>query len=218
MRIGVAIPCYIKHIPNLLILLNSIEAQTLKPDMVSISCSSTHYHQFPILKTYSFPIKVKLHLDKKSPAENRNIAADNLNTDIISFFDADDIMHPQRIELLEYAFLEPCDIVLHNSTSDTNFDMNLSIDKINIHRNKLKQCKSGCIILDYISPIAHGHVTVRKSIFNKVRFPEEEYFYFKEDCIFCHRVFDIPDIKSAYFSYPLSLYIPSKSWNIEHSI
>ena len=166
----------------------------------------------------SFKIKVKLHLDKKSPAENRNIAADNLNTDIISFFDADDIMHPQRIELLEYAFLEPCDIVLHNSTSDTNFDMNLSIDKINIHRNKLKQCKSGCIILDYISPIAHGHVTVRKSIFNKVRFPEEEYFYFKEDCIFCHRVFDIPDIKSAYFSYPLSLYIPSKSWNIEHSI
>jgi glycosyltransferase involved in cell wall biosynthesis len=220
MKIGVAIPCYIKHIPNLLILLDSIEAQTRKPEVVSISCSSTHYHQFPILKTYSFLIRVKLHLDKKSPAENRNIAADNLDTDIISFFDADDIMHPRRIELLEYAFLEPCDIVLHSFISEIESEKEFPIiDTINIKRNQLRQCKSGCIVLDYIATIAHGHVTVRKTIFNIVRFPEEVCYYFKEDCIFCHRVFDILDIKTAYLSHPLSRYIPSQSWyTIENNI
>ena len=218
MNIGIAIPCYIKHIPKLLILLDSIEEQTRKPNIVSISCSSTHYHQFPILKTYSFLISVKLHLDKKSPAENRNIAADNLDTDIISFFDADDIMHPRRIELLEYAFLEPCDIALHSFISEAQFDKNFPIDTINIQRNQLRQCQSGCIVLDYIARIAHGHVTVRKSIFNKVRFPEEACYHFKEDCIFCHRVFNISDIKTAYLNHPLSIYIPSQSWLIENNI
>jgi hypothetical protein len=217
MRIGVAIPCYIKHIPNLLILLDSIEAQTRKPDIVSISCSSTHYHQFPILKTYSFLINVKIHLDIKSTAQNRNIAGDNLDTDIISFFDADDVMHPRRIELLEYAFLEQCDIVLHSCVSDANFDMNFPIDTINIMRNVLRQCVTGCIILDESiithGQLAHGHVTVRKSIFNIVHFPEEECYYFREDCIFCHSVFNIQNIQHAYLNYPLSLYIPSKSWN-----
>ena len=70
MRIGVAIPCYIKHIPNLLALLDSIEAQTRIPEVVSISCSSTHYHEFPILKTYSFLVNVKLHLEKKIRLSN----------------------------------------------------------------------------------------------------------------------------------------------------
>jgi glycosyltransferase involved in cell wall biosynthesis len=213
MKIGIAIPCYIKHIPNLLVLLDSIEKQTRQPDVVSISCSSTHYHQFPILKTYSFLIKVKLHLDKKSPAENRNIAADNLDTDIISFFDADDIMHSRRIELLEYAFLEPCDIVLHSFISETKSEKEISIDTINIQRNKLRQCNSGCIVLDYISIIAHGHVTVRKSIFNIVRFPEEACYFLKEDCVFCWSVFALPNIKNAYISNKLSFYEPSGTFN-----
>jgi hypothetical protein len=90
--------------------------------------------------------------------------------------------------------------------------MNFPIDITNIQRNQLRQCVTGCIILDNVSQITHGHVTVKRSVFNKVHFPEEPCYYFREDCIFCHRVFDIPNIKSAYYNYPISLYIPSKSW------
>ena len=39
--IGVAIPCYIYHLQKLKILLDSIQAQTLKPTHVVVSCSST---------------------------------------------------------------------------------------------------------------------------------------------------------------------------------
>jgi hypothetical protein len=41
MKIGVAIPCYYGHIDQLFFLLDSIEKQTILPDKVSVSCSSS---------------------------------------------------------------------------------------------------------------------------------------------------------------------------------
>ena len=219
--IGIAVPCYIHHFEKLKRMLDSIEKNTMKPHKVVISCSSMNNTSVSFDKDkYSFSIEIIYHNERLNAAQNRNIACEHLDTDIISFFDADDIMHPRRIELLEYAFLEPCDIVLHSFISEIESEKEFPIiDTINIKRNQLRQCKSGCIVLDYIATIAHGHVTVRKTIFNIVRFPEEVCYYFKEDCIFCHRVFDILDIKTAYLSHPLSRYIPSQSWyTIENNI
>lgn len=48
-------------------------------------------------------------------ATNRNIAAKMLDTDIISYIDADDQMHFQRLEIIEKAFVEnDIDLFLHN--------------------------------------------------------------------------------------------------------
>lgn len=213
MKIGIAIPCYNKHIPRLLELLESMNLQTRQPDVVSVSCSSTE--EFPALKQYGFPVLVSTCAERKNPAQNRNIAAKALKTetDIISFFDADDTMHPQRIELLERAFQGSCDIALHNFffNEDTQLPYP-NISQVHIIRNQLSQCYSGCIKLDYIARIAHGHVTVRKHIFDVVHFPEEKEYENREDCVFCYRVFDIPNIQTAYLNYPLSKYIPSNSW------
>jgi len=214
MKILVVIPCYNKHIPKLLELLESIEKQTRQPDMVSISCSSTN--EFPELH-YSFPVIVQTDTNKKKPSENRNnavrYALESEYYDIISFFDADDIMHPQRLELLEETFSrEPCDIVLHSYEINEFLEFPKIITPV-IYYNMLSRSVSGCIQLDGISKIAHGHVTVRKEIWDIIPFPEEDGADFKEDCIFCYNILGLPNIKTAYLNYPLLKYIPSFSYS-----
>jgi glycosyltransferase involved in cell wall biosynthesis len=110
--IGIAIPCFIKHIDKCLELLDSINTQTRVPEEVVVSCSSSKVTDFPI-KEYKFKLRVITSEERKNTGQNRNIAGKNLTTDVICFFDADDIMHPQRIEILGNAFEENCDIVLH---------------------------------------------------------------------------------------------------------
>jgi glycosyltransferase involved in cell wall biosynthesis len=210
MRIGVAIPCYDKHIPALFALLDSIENQTRKPDAVVVSCSSTD--TFALSNRYSFPLKIIINSNKKNTGQNRNIAAKNLDTDIITFFDADDIMYPRRLEVLEQAFQEPCDIALHNYLiNEETLQPFHSFSECKIVRNKLRKSPSGCIILEIRTRISHGHVTVRKAIFDQVQFPEEHIYVLKADCVFCFRVFSLPDIQSAYLEEPLAKYIPSGS-------
>ena len=100
MRIGVAIPCYIGHIEQLQVLLDSIAAQTRLPDKVVVSCSSTT-EMPPEFSKYEFDLQIICDPMRKNTAQNRNIAAQLLDTDVITFFDADDVMHPQRIEFVE---------------------------------------------------------------------------------------------------------------------
>jgi hypothetical protein len=225
MKIGVAVPAYIGHIVPLFKLLDSIQNQTIMPDKVVVSCSSTKDSDFDSyyekMKNYTFPLQIITTEDKKCAAQNRNIAASNLmDMDYISFIDADDIMHPQRIEVLLKVFKDhDSDIILHNYSNYENIENKL-IQKIQkndivIINNNLKQCISGCIThKDYHTmngKIHHGHVSIKHCIFNQVQFPEEPEFYTKEDCVFCYRVFNIPNIKDSYIANELTYYKPSNN-------
>jgi glycosyltransferase involved in cell wall biosynthesis len=146
----------------------------------------------------------------KNPSQNRNIAARHLDTDIITFFDSDDIMHPQRIEFIEQAFWEGADIVLHNfETEHSQFSL---YDSCNISYNCLCQCATGCIRhLNWNSNdlIHHAQVSIKREIFDKVQFDEGPTGIGKEDCVFCWSVFALPNLTNAYISNKLSLYLPS---------
>jgi glycosyltransferase involved in cell wall biosynthesis len=209
MRIGVAIPCYIGHINNLQILLSSIANQTRVPDKVVVSCSSTTELPIDFLK-YDFDVEVICHPSVKNPSQNRNIAARHLETDIISFFDADDVMHPQRIEFIEQAFLGGVDIVLHNF--ETNQKQITLFESCNISYNCLCQCQSGCIRhinLNSNDFIHHAQVSVKREIFDQVQFDEGPTGIGKEDCVFCWSAFSCPNVTNAYIQNKLSLYLPS---------
>ena len=218
MKIGVAIPCYIGHIQALFDLLDSIENQTRIPDKVVVSCSSTETFS-DTAKKYSFPLEIIVTPHKKNAAENRNIAASKLkDMDYITFFDADDIMVPQRIEILLKVFQEyQSDIVLHNffieHSNSTKFN---KIEILNVRINQLIQSHSGCInhdnrCNDHIDKIHHGQVSVKKEILNSIQFPEGVEYYTKEDCVFCYRVFSLPNIQNAYIVNELSHYKPSRT-------
>jgi hypothetical protein len=213
MRLGIAIPCFNKHISQLLTLLTTIEGQTRKPDAVSISCSSTKSIEFPELKGYSFPIQLSLFEGRKNTAENRNSAYKQFaDMDAISFFDADDLMHPQRLEFIELALNKGADIVLHNyTTNDVNqFEL---YETANIIYDQLAKAPSGCAILKIQgdAPIHHSQVTVRRAVLNRVQFNEERPYERREDSIFCGQVLSLPDIRNAYISEQLSYYKESRS-------
>jgi GT2 family glycosyltransferase len=219
MKIGVAIPCYYGHIQRLYDLLESIEKQTVLPDKVVVSSSSTS--ELKCDKIYSFPLEVIITENKQNASKNRNIAASKLtDMDYITFIDADDIMHPQRIEFLLIGFQRyDSDIILHNyfePTTGNIEDFFENIKEINIRNHTLIQSWSGCIThinnySDIVDKIHHSQVTVKREIFEQIQFPEEEEFNRKEDCIFCYRVFSLPNIKHAYIKNELSYYNPSNT-------
>ena len=219
MKIGVAIPCYYGHIQRLYDLLESIEKQTILPDKVVVSSSSTS--ELTCDKIYSFPLEVIVTECKQNASKNRNVAASKLlDMDYITFIDADDVMHPQRIEFLLKGFQTyDSDIILHNyfEFSKGTIDNFLGIFKeINIRNHTLIQGWSGCIThingySDSVDKIHHSQVTVKREIFKSVWFPEEEEFNRIEDCVFCYRVFSLPNIKHAYIQNELSYYNPSNT-------
>jgi len=224
MKIGIAIPAYIGHIDHLFKLLDSIQNQTIFPNKVVVSCSSMKMSDLKSkflekIQQYTFSLEIIVTEEKKNAAQNRNIAASKLSDmEYITFIDADDIMHPQRIEILLKVFKEhDSDIILHNYFIDVAFENDLfkKIDnsEINVRANSLRQDWSGCIEhINYVEEgIHHSQVSIKKEIFNKIKFPEEIEFNRKEDCIFCHRVFNLPDIKNSYIANKLSYYAPSNT-------
>jgi len=213
MRLGIAIPCFNKHISQLMALLMTIEGQTRLPDAVSISCSSTKAIEFPELKGYSFPIQLSFFEGRKNTAENRNLAFKRFaDMDAISFFDADDLMHPQRLEFIELALNKGADIVLHNYTMNEVKQFEL-YETANIIYDQLAKAPSGCAYLktQWDAPIHHSQVTVRRPVLNRVQFNEEGAYERREDSIFCGQVLSLPDIRSAYISEQLSYYKESRS-------
>lgn len=218
MKIGVAIPCYYGHINNLFLLLDSIDEQTILPNKVVVSCSSTD--RLEITKKYKFYLDIIIINEKQNAAQNRNIASSKLlDMDYVTFIDADDIMHPQRIEILLKAIQTyDSDIILHNYQTNMFSDGNMfkPIEGINMRNNTLIQAESGCITHVYgyddrIDKIHHSQSTVKTWVLHKIKFPEESVCHAKEDSVFCHRVFSLPDIKHTYISNPLTYYIQSKT-------
>ena len=220
MRIGVAIPCYNGHISRLYDLLESIEKQTILPDKVVVSSSSTS--ELKCDKKYSFSLEILITENKQNASKNRNVASSALpDMDYITFMDADDIMHPQRIEFILKGFqTHDSDIILHNyfeSTKGTieNF-FEIKQEILNTRTHTLIRSGSGCIThipgySDRVDKIHHSQVTVKREIFEQVQFPEEREFNRKEDSVFCYRVFSLPNIKHAYIQNELSYYKASNT-------
>jgi glycosyltransferase involved in cell wall biosynthesis len=122
-KVGVGIPCYKPHLATLWRLLDSIATQTVVPDIVVVETSSTSDVDVDASKLghYGFELHVIAVPERRNASENRNatiqLLLDN-NCTIISMLDADDIMHPQRMEFVHAAIDAGAEIVLHNFTSD----------------------------------------------------------------------------------------------------
>lgn len=191
LRIGVVIPCYKPHINLLKRLFDSIENQTKKPDMVIVSCSSSEDSDIPYKQEdYSFNFKIYTHKEKKITAQNKNFGARLINTDIITFFDADDIMHPQRIEIIYNGFIKNTNmkLLIHSlciNLTDLNFPL-YDINNINYHVDPFYVCNWGSLVFknSYQYNITNGHCSIHKTIFDEIQFIESTDVLGREDTIF----------------------------------
>ena len=214
MRLGLAIPCYKHHIPLLKRCLDSIEQQTRKPDEVVVSCSSSLLSDIPEYN-YSFSLVILPAEERQNAAKNRNIAAAHLTTELISFFDCDDVMHPQRLEYIYESFQKSnCRIVLHSyfdgqEENEKPFELYESCQTV---ENRLRRAPSGCAILEGHSRIHHSQGSIQRSILDQVQFKEGIEYERKEDAVFCGDVLALPNITSVYIVNKLSKYYISGVW------
>jgi hypothetical protein len=120
--VAVIIPCYHGHFKFLENLLNEYTKQTKLPDQIVISISEADKIpeiEINKLNNYYWPFELKIitSYEQLFAGPNRNKAIINADTDIIVCQDADDIPHPQRIEIIKYAFDNfEIDYLLHLSS------------------------------------------------------------------------------------------------------
>jgi glycosyltransferase involved in cell wall biosynthesis len=215
--IGVAIPGYIVHLPKLPRLLDSIATQTRPPDAVVVSASNcTDADAAPLLsRGWPFPLRIICHADRRNAAQNRNIAARALDTEIISFCDADDVMHPQRLEILADVFARTgAEFVLHGFIAPPSpaFDAPFRL------YDRPWPCAlnpPGLTLDAYIAashPPQFGHVSVTRELAARHQFPENLSFERREDAEFVGGLLAQPHIRSAHIELGLTKYACAGSW------
>lgn len=184
--IGIAIPCYEPHHNYLRQLLDSIANQTQKPNKVVISCSSWPYDGRVDTEYKGIPLTILYWSRVIVQAENRNLAASELDTDYISFFDADDLMHPRRIEYILKAFERSgCHAIVHNYQ---RVQRPLTVvfedtDELILSENEVVK-DPNAIGVSVGFPIHHAHITVSKKVFEEFKFDENPYMYRIEDSLY----------------------------------
>ena len=200
LTIAVCIPCAPKDRVYLRHCLASVAAQTRRPNSVVVALSNIADPSKLVLDLSGIDLKVEFVYSPNSllAGANRNLAAAkavSLGADILSFFDADDLMHPQRIERIEQTFLEHPELtgVIHHFIVGPKSDMSVykgeraipwepivndylekgysrgTYGKINII--KFQQCFKRTFRRGY-GMGACGHITVRSVFWNNYPYLE----------------------------------------------
>ncbi|MEX0939741.1 MAG: glycosyltransferase family A protein [Candidatus Babeliales bacterium] len=132
MTTSVVVPCVARHFLWLSGMLESYENQTVRPDEVIISISEVEKlnpKEINDLEAgmWSFKLKVIRKKGVILDGDNRTIAMDNASGEILIFSDADDIPHPQRVEIAKFIFENyEVDHILHGMANSRKEDFNLS--------------------------------------------------------------------------------------------
>ena len=213
--IGVAIPCYSGHAHLLNSLLENIYNSTVKPAQIAVSCSSWNKDEEQTGLYKDIPIKVKYSKRQINQAENRNIAAGLLDTELISFIDADDLMHPQRIEYIIKAFQQSTfDVIYHSFVEklDSQYnDIFGEIGQLKLSNNAFEvdpNNKLGIVLKGYENGVGchNAHLTVKRKIMKRFKFDENWEVYRSEDSLFTRMLVE-NKVPCGYIDNKLSRYM-----------
>ena len=119
LRTSVLVPCVAKHTGLIPELLAHLAAQSTKPDEVVIAVSGCRtpddVRNYAVLQP--FPVRIDDRHVTANASVNRNRASDLATGDVFIYQDADDLPHPQRVEILKQLFEEyDVDHVMHAFT------------------------------------------------------------------------------------------------------
>lgn len=153
-----------------------------------------------------FKILLYYRRGKRNSASNKNYGSVHANCPFLSYFDSDDIMAYNRIEIIYYILKNyQVDIIMHMYTRDYNYFINNNYNKyliqnyiffnssyvtqkykehINTHIIKLWYC---CNFLN-LDNISNGWITISRKLFNVERFNEDKSIQRAEDSEYNGRV------------------------------
>ena len=138
MKISVIIPCIPRHIDSLRNVLNDLHQQTVLPQEVVVALSETIQatgialeQELNTLTNYSLNIRIISDEDKHGPSSNRNRASRECQGDVIAFMDADDRVHPQKVEIIKWVFTNyDTHIFMHGYQSPSSTYVSYSLDSL----------------------------------------------------------------------------------------
>ena len=171
MKTSVIVPCCGKHFHHLFPLLVEYTKQTCFPDEMVISLSDCHMlrkNDIDMLEKQPWPFRIKIiqHERKKTAAENRNIGCEYASGDVILCQDADDLPHPQRVEIVKFLFEKyQIDHLMH-------FFADPGSTFVNYKKDTLQLIKYKCAHMATRLPYVHnGNICLSKTLANKVKWP-----------------------------------------------
>lgn len=207
LSISIIIPCDIGHYQHLPELLEHLTTQTILPDEVVISLSNVDYHLRKNIDSFSknnwpFTVKIITHRQKKSAGENRNIAIKNASMDVLICQDADDLPHPQRVEIIKYMFeTYEIDHLLHSLISYHKTFTDYEANQIPIYRfSTLTEVFEQCAKRKYV--ITNGNASFTRAVAKKISYSKEK---IGEDTQFNNKVFS-SSFRSAVILAKLLMY------------
>lgn len=226
-QFSVCIPCWPRDTDKLKRCIRSVENQTLLPIEVIVGHSEMSTRQACLLekklKSSFFPVRCVSVESPQRPGANRNLAARHVNRSAthVAFFDADDIMHPRKLEITANTIKKypRSNVILHrfiepNKTISSRFDYD---DPQVLHGNEVPiqdiptYKKSRPFVRKTYTH--HGHSTVRAPVLKRVQFRED--LRRAEDCIFILNVVVKygPEHSITFINLPLSVYQPARLQN-----
>jgi glycosyltransferase involved in cell wall biosynthesis len=189
-------------------LLDEFQKQTVAPNEIIISSSGISdesLDKYKDLKINQEIVDIKITNNRQRHFQSvaRNLGAANSAFEYIMFFDVDDFPHPKKIELC-MENVKGLDFLLHNyfpSPEHNSFSYSAipSLSDLLIDSS----CTNLRVIPDHA--IHHSHITVKKSIFNSIKYNESIDFYRKEDGKFCQDLVN-SGYKGKYLNLPLVNY------------
>ncbi len=231
-KIAVCIPCAPEDRPLLRYCLQSIQSQTRLPDLVVLSLSLIQDPSKLVLDLSGITIPLEFVYSPKRllPGGNRNLAAERavaLGADLLCFFDADDMMLPRRLEIIEGIFSNNPEVtgLVHHFIVGPKSDMAayrgekpIPWEPIldDLHLGNFVVGRYGAFnIIKYVGPkkprrgygmTAPGHISVLASFWKEN--PYNETFNLGEDNHFAAAIVNSKKIL-AYSGDTLSLYMRS---------
>jgi glycosyltransferase involved in cell wall biosynthesis len=192
----VIVPCYEPHFKFIPTLLQNIANSTRKPDRIAISCSSWLCDTTLRIVVDTIPVDIYFHSRAMNAAENRNHAARLATEHIFTFFDADDLMYPERIEYVCETLGRGADVALHaysrSQTYDPNYQfpsagrLQVSLSSIVVDPNPYTWGVA-CDPPNGV-PFTHGHVTLWRNVFSNFQFDESAENRRVEDAMYCRQL------------------------------
>lgn len=210
--VGLAVPCNGDDVFVLPRLIKSLEGEVLPINTLSVSVSGCNSP--PTIESSSFKVIVNHVRGERSASENRNVAADCLDDDILSFMDSDDLVSPYRTQALRVAFALGAKAVVHNymQTANPQFTKFVPFQIESICIGMVDCLPEGAIFP--ISATQHfdyhcAHVSLPLANFKNLRYSEDKSLTVGEDAEFLRRVFGRYG-PITYIATPLSAYIRSQ--------
>ena len=204
LKITIAIPAIRSDLDNLKKLQKNIEEQTMLPNEVVVVISGITKQECPDM---GYWVVICVSESLKAGAA-RNLAWEHSHSNIISFFDADDHMYTERIEVIYNTFLHHpnAQMVLHEWDSNMKHNINLNPVLDDGHFIYSSMLKTEGKRLDLRTDMTHGHVSIKRNI-GCSKFTSK----WAEDSIFvrsCVKYLGKNADKAFFIRHPLTRYIP----------